>query len=185
MSSAAGGLNNVSYLTLALIGEGGASPQDLVDMNRRGGQIYYAVAASKLYAEPKRLERLGYVSSQKRPGKTREKTYYTLTETGIAALRAWALEPPAPPRIQNEAIVKLICGDIVGDDAALLAALLTLRDELDDQESRLEQARLRLEALPHRATYLLLTHSLGARLIAAQRAWLDEVEEALRPPGSR
>ena len=49
-------LTNVSYVTLALIGDGGASPQDLVDMNRRGGQIYYAVAASRLYAEPKRLE---------------------------------------------------------------------------------------------------------------------------------
>ena len=33
----AGDLNNVSYVTLALIGDGGASPQDLVDMNRRGG----------------------------------------------------------------------------------------------------------------------------------------------------
>ena len=37
-------LNNVSYVTLALIGQGGASPQDLVEMHRSAAQIYYAVA---------------------------------------------------------------------------------------------------------------------------------------------
>src|SRR6478672_12657994 len=101
-------LNNVSYVTLALIGVGGASPQELVDMIRRGGQIYYAVAPSRLYAEPKRLEKLGYVTSEKRPGKTRERTFYTLTKAGLCALREWAVEPAAMPRIQNEAIPKLI-----------------------------------------------------------------------------
>ena len=130
----AGDLNNVSYVTLALIGDGGASPQDLVDMNRSGGQIYYAVAASRLYAEPKRLERLGYVSSEKRPGKTRERTFYTLTDKGREALRRWVLEPPALPRIQNEAVPKLMSGDILGDDEQLLASLLTLRDEIEGQQ---------------------------------------------------
>ena len=113
-------LNNVSFVTLALIGKGGASPHDLVDMLRRGGDLYYAVAPSRLYAEPKRLEELGYVTSVKRPGKTREKTFYTLTKKGLAALRRWTLEPPATPRIQNEAIPKLLSGDITGDDARLL-----------------------------------------------------------------
>src|SRR6187551_3405586 len=88
-------LNNVSYVTLALIGDGGASPHDLVDMNRRGGQIFYAVAPSRLYAEPKRLETLGYVTSEKRPGKTRERTFYTLTTSGRDALRDWILAPPS------------------------------------------------------------------------------------------
>jgi DNA-binding PadR family transcriptional regulator len=172
-------LNNVSYVTLALIGRGGASPQDLVDMLRRGGQIYYSVAPSRLYAEPKRLQKLGYVSSEKRPGKTRERTFYTLTEKALDALKQWAVEPPAPPRIQNEAIVKLIAGDVVGDDERLLEALLALRPEIDAQEAKLDEARRRLESLPHRRTYLLLTHDLGRRLLQAQREWLDEVEREL------
>ena len=179
-----GDLNNVSYVTLALIGAGGASPQDLVDMNRRGGEIYYAVAPSKLYAEPKRLERLGYVRSEKRPGKTREKTFYTLTEAGLEALRRWAVEPPAPPRIQNEAVVKLLSGDIVGDDEQLLAALLALHPELDVQAAKLEEARRRRDSLPHRARYLKLVTELGERLVQLQREWLDDVERELgRKPG--
>jgi DNA-binding PadR family transcriptional regulator len=181
---AANDLNNISYVTLALIGEGGASPQDLVGMHRRGGQIYYAAAPSRLYAEPKRLEQLGYVTSTKRPGKTRERTFYNLNEKGRAALREWCLEPPAAPRIQNEAIVKLISGDIVGDDEALARTLLTLRDEFDAQEAKLDEAWQRLEALSHREPYLLLTHNLGQRLLAAQRAWLDDVERELMPAGA-
>jgi DNA-binding PadR family transcriptional regulator len=174
-------LNNVSYVTLALIGRGGASPQDLVDMIRRGAQIYYAVAPSRLYAEPKRLEELGYVSSAKRPGKTRERTFYTLTQKGLDALREWALQPPAPVRIQNEAIVKLISGDIAADDEALGRALLTLRGEIDAQEQKLDEARLRLDELAHRKPYLLLTINLGMRLLEAQREWLDDVERELMP----
>ena len=172
-------LTNISYVALALIGRGGASPQDLVDMQRRGGRIYYAVADSRLYAEPKRLERLGYVTSHVAPGKTREKTVYALTELGVEAMRLWALEPAAPARIQNEAIVKLMCGDIAGDDAALLDAVLAQRTELEAQAAKLAEAEGRLDALPHRARYLRLVIDLGRRIVEAQRAWLDEVETEL------
>jgi DNA-binding PadR family transcriptional regulator len=173
-------LNSVSYVTLALIGEGGASPHDLVDMFRRGGQIYYSVADSRLYAEPKRLEQLGYVSSEKRPGKTRERTFYTLTEKGREALRRWIVEPPALARIQNEAVPKLLAGDILGDDQQLLQSLLGLRNEIDVQQAKLDEGRERLETLPHRKRYLLLVHDLGNRLLQVQREWLDDVERELK-----
>ena len=149
-------------------------------MNRRGGQIYYAVAASRLYAEPKRLEQLGYVSSEKRPGKTRERTFYKLTKKGRDALRRWMLEPPALPRIQNEAVPKLMAGDILGDDERLLDALLTLRPEIERQQAKLDEARTRLDTLPHRRSYLLLILELGNRLLQLQREWLDDVERELR-----
>src|SRR5262245_45791705 len=156
-------------------------------MNRSGGEIYYSVAASRLYAEPKRLEQLGYVSSVKRPGKTRERTFYTLTAEGREGLRRWVAEPPALPRIQNEVVVKLISGDILGDDEKLADALITLRGQLAAQQSKLYEARERLEKLAHRRRYLLLVHELGNRLIEVQREWLDHVEHELRrsdPDGS-
>ena len=151
-------------------------------MYRRGGQIYYAVAPSRLYAEPKRLQQLGYVTSEKRPGKTRERTFYTLTPEGREALRRWIVEPPALPRIQNEAVPKLMAGDILGDDEQLLATLLTLRGKIEEQQAKLDLARERLEALPHRRTYLLLVLELGDRLLQVQREWLDDVERGLRRP---
>ena len=172
-------LNNVSYVTLTLIGQGGASPQDLVEMHRSAAQIYYAVAPSRLYAEPKRLEELGYVSSVKRPGKTRERTFYTLTPAGTEALRRWAVEPPSLPRIQNEAIPKLLCGDLVQDDAALLEGLLGLRSEIAAQSAKLDSALDRRAGLAHRERYLELTENLGRRLLATFDGWLDDVEAEL------
>src|SRR5262245_17010476 len=151
-------------------------------MHRRGARIYYSVAPSRLYAEPKRLEQLGYVRSEKRPGKTRERTFYTLTETGREALRRWALEPPGFPRIQNEAVLKLMSGDIVDDDERLLESLLTLRERIDEEPDKRDEAGERYEALPDRRRYLLLNHELGTRLLKAHREWLDIVERELACP---
>jgi predicted nuclease with TOPRIM domain len=78
--------------------------------------------------------------------------------------------------------VKLISGDILGDDEQLLETLLTLRGELDEQEAKLEEARSRLDALPHRRSYLDLVVGLGERLCRVQREWLDEVERELGRP---
>jgi hypothetical protein len=74
-------------------------------------------------------------------------------------------------------------GDILGDDEQLLGTLLTLRDELDGQQAKLDEARVRLDALPHRRSYLLLIHELGARLVQVQREWLDDVERELGRSG--
>jgi hypothetical protein len=35
----------------------------------RQGRVYWTAAESQYYAEPKRLERLGYVTSRKEPGR--------------------------------------------------------------------------------------------------------------------
>ena len=63
-------LNPLSYVVMTLIGRNGAGAHDLVQMARRGQRLYWAGAASKMYAEPKRLEQLGYLRSRKEPGKT-------------------------------------------------------------------------------------------------------------------
>src|ERR687895_2883975 len=99
-------LTSFSYAVLGLVGRGGAGPHDIVRMMRQG-RPYWSAAPSHYYAEPKRLERLGYLTSRKEPGKTRERTHYTPTDVGRAALPAWVAEPATLPRIQHEAVVKL------------------------------------------------------------------------------
>ena len=86
-------LNDLSYVVMNLIGRNGAGPHDLVQMARRGQRLFWAGAESKIYEQPKRLERLGYLVSEKTPGKTRERTHYRLTDKGIAALREWLARP--------------------------------------------------------------------------------------------
>jgi DNA-binding PadR family transcriptional regulator len=175
-------LTPFSYVVLALVGDGGAGPHDLVRMMRRGSRQYWAAAESHYYAEPKRLAALGYLSAEARPGQTKQRTVYRLTTRGRRALRVWAREPTPFPRIQSEAIVRVLAGDIVADDAALVASLSALRRELDEIEATIELGLELADTLPHRARYLRLVHALGRRVVVAHREWLDEVEAELAPP---
>jgi DNA-binding PadR family transcriptional regulator len=170
-------LTSFSYVVLVLVGEGGAGPHDLVRMMRQG-RVYWAAAESHYYAEPKRLERLGYLHAEKRPGKTRERTHYTLTARGREALRAWLAQPSSFPRIQHEAVVKVLGGDEV-DDAVIVAGLAGLRADLAELSARLDVAEAVIPTLPHRARQLRLVHSLGRALVRVHADWADEVEREL------
>jgi PadR family transcriptional regulator AphA len=178
------GLNPLSYVVLVLVGRGGAAPHDLVRMARRGQRIHWSGAASKMYAEPKRLERLGYLRSEKQPGRTRERTHYSLTETGVAALREWVALPTAFPRIQNEAAVRMLASEFADDAAVVVESLRPLRDEIAEQWELLEEAERRAPTLPHRERQLVLVQSLGKRLLRALLEWIDEVEREFAPNGS-
>jgi PadR family transcriptional regulator AphA len=172
-------LTSFSYAILALVGEGGAGPHDLVESMRRGSRPYWAASTRSMYAEPKRLARLGYLSSSKQPGKTRDRTVYRLTERGKAVLRAWVSLPTTFPRIQSEAPIRLAAGYLV-PDADLLTSLQNLHSELDAVSAGLDDAERFATTLPERERYLRLVHSLGRRLVSAQREWLAEVEQELR-----
>jgi len=172
-------LKPFSYVILALVGEGGAGPHDVVRMMRAGSRQYWAASESHFYAEPKRLAKLGYLEAETGPGRTRERTNYTLTERGRKALRAWAREPTPYPRIQSEAITRLLAGDIIEDDAAILESLAALRAELDEIDAGLDAAEALAAEIPHRERYLRLVHRFGRLSVATHRAWLDEVEREL------
>jgi DNA-binding PadR family transcriptional regulator len=171
-------LNPLSYVILGLVGRGGAGPHDIVDMMRRGGRLYWAAAPSKVYAEPKRLERLGYLSSRREPGKTRPRTVYDLTPAGERAVAEWIGEPSGFPRIQSEAVVRLMAGDL-GDQAELRASLDAMRAEIAELRAVLDVSEARAADVPHRERHLRLVHSLGRRLLDAHEAWLDDVDRGL------
>lgn len=144
----------------------------------RQGRIYADFADSQWYAEPKRLERLGYLSSRKEPGRTRPRTYYTLTDKGREALREWLREPVRFSRIQMEPAWRLLVADIAGEEA-VVESLRPLRDEIADMLARLDVADAVARTIPHRERYLLLNHRLARRIVQAHADWLDEVEEEL------
>ena len=176
-------LTPISYAVLVLVGRGGAGPHDLVRMMRQG-RIYESAAESQYYAEPKRLERLGYLKARKEPGRTHARTHYELTSKGLDALRAWMGTPPAHPQLGADPILRLLAADLVGEPAAR-ESLLMMRTDLEDLRARLDAADAVAETLPHRAKYLRLNHRLARRVIDAYDAWLDEVEHELEsaPPG--
>jgi DNA-binding PadR family transcriptional regulator len=145
----------------------------------RQGRIYADFAESQWYAEPKRLERLGYLSARKEPGRTRERTHYSLTAKGVEALWSWTATSARFSRIFLEPAIRLLAADIVGEGRTL-ASLRNLRDEIADLRARLDVAEAIAPTIPHREKYLLLNHRLARRIVDAHAAWLDEVEAELR-----
>jgi PadR family transcriptional regulator AphA len=172
-------LTPLSYVVLALVGREGAAPHDLVRMARGGQRLYYAGAASKIYEQPKRLERLGYLRSEKRPGKTRERTYYTLTEKGISALREWLGRPSSFPRIQSEAVARVLSSDLAEDERVVAESLQALRQEVAELSAGIDEDERRAPSIPHRERQLRLVRSLGRMLLQAHLEWIEEVEREL------
>jgi DNA-binding PadR family transcriptional regulator len=173
-------LTPFSYVILALVGRNGAGPHDIVRMMREGA-VFWTTSESHFYAEPKRLEKLGYLTARKQPGRTRERTHYELTARGREALTAWLAEPAAMPRVQNEATVKLLAADF-SDDATVLASLTELRERIDAGYQHLSDMERRAGEIPHRTRYLRLLDNLARRTLDTQREWLDDVERELTTP---
>jgi DNA-binding PadR family transcriptional regulator len=174
-------LTPFSYCVLALVGRDGAGPHDLARMMRAQGGLYWAAAESQWYAEPKRLERLGLLRSTRQPGRTTPRTHYELTEEGSSALREWLGRPSSLPRIQHEAIVRVLAADL-GRDEDVLASLESLREDVAAKRELLEAAKERAATFPHRERHLRLVHRLGELLLDAHDQWVDEVEQELAKP---
>jgi len=144
----------------------------------REAPMFWTTSESHFYAEPKRLEKLGYLSAREEPGRTRTRTHYTLTDQGRDALSAWLAEPAAMPRVQHEALVKLLAADF-SDDAATLASLAGLRGGIADARASLGVLTERAEQIPHRTRYLRLINEFGKRSLDTLTEWLDHVEHEL------
>jgi DNA-binding PadR family transcriptional regulator len=176
-------LSLFSYEILGLVGRTGAGAHDLLRMARRGRMLDWA-GESQYYVEPKRLARLGYLHARKEPGKTRERTVYTLTEKGLAALREYGRTPVRFTPLKSEPLLRLLIADLVGE-AATRESLATLRDDIADLFVRLDESETSAEALPHRSKYLLLVVEFLRRLLALHLELLEDVERELAPRARR
>jgi DNA-binding PadR family transcriptional regulator len=176
-------LSLFSYEILGLVGRGGAGPHDLRQMVQRGRMFDWA-GASRYYVEPKRLAKLGYLEARREPGKTRDRTVYTLTETGLDALREWARTPARFTPIKSEVNVRLLITDLVGEEATR-ESIGSLRDDIEDLRQRLDEAESAAARLPHREKYLRLNLEFLRRLLDLHEQLVDQVEDDFRRPSQR
>jgi DNA-binding PadR family transcriptional regulator len=172
-------LSLFSYEILGLVGRGGAGPHDLLRMARRARLLDWA-GESRYYIEPKRLAGLGYLEATKEPGKTRERTVYRLTDTGLQALRDWARTPARVSPVKSEPLIRLLVADLVGE-APTRESIAALREDIADLSRRLDESEAAAEALPHREKYLLITFAFLRRLLELHLELVDEVERELSP----
>jgi DNA-binding PadR family transcriptional regulator len=167
-------LSLFSYEILGLVGRGGAGAHDLLRMARRGRMLDWA-GESQYYVEPKRLAKLGYLETHRAPGKTRERTVYTLTELGHQALREYARTPVRFTPLKSDPLLRLLICDLVGEPVTR-SSLATLREDISDLMERLEDGEATARALEHRSKYLLLVIDFLRRYLELHLELVDEVE---------
>ena len=170
-------LSLFSYEILGLVGHEGAGAHDLLRMTQRGRLLAWA-GESQYYVEPKRLAKLGYLEARREPGKTRQRTVYTLTPKGLAALREWGETPAHVNAFKSEPLLRMLVADLVGEGPTR-ASIAALREDIADLEARLDASRASAEELPHRRKYLLLVNDFLRGLLALHLAWVGRVESEL------
>lgn len=177
-------LSPFSFTILVLVGRDGAGPHDLRRMAEQG-RVYWDAAPSQWYAEPKRLAEHGYLDAHKTPGRTHQRTHYTLTERGREALAEWVRTPASLPRIQNEPVVRLLAADLV-EPENVREGLQAMRADIDDALAQVQMAKERfVPELPHRAHLLMVNHRYAERMLELQRDWLAEADRVLSDGSSR
>jgi len=176
-------LSLFSYEILGLVGEGGAGGHDLLRMARQGRILDWA-GESQYYVEPKRLAKLGYLEARREPGRTRERTVYTLTDKGRQALADYAHTPVTVTPLKSDPLLRLLISDLVGEDVTR-KSLETLRDDLEDLRRRLDESERRARELPHREKYLLLVIEFLRGFLELHEQLIENVERGLAPPRQR
>jgi DNA-binding PadR family transcriptional regulator len=167
-------LSLFSYEILGLVGRSGAGAHDLLRLAKRGRMLDWA-GESQYYAEPKRLAKLGYLDARREPGKTGERTVYTLTEKGLEALREYAKTPVRFTPLKSDPLLRLLLCDLVGEPVTR-SSLLTLREDVADLMERLDDSVVTANALEHRSKYLLLVIDFLREYLGLHLKLLETVE---------
>jgi DNA-binding PadR family transcriptional regulator len=170
-------LSLFSYEILGLVGRGGAGAHDLLRLARRGRMLDWA-GESQYYVEPKRLAKLGYLDARREPGRTRERTVYTLTDKGLEALREYARTPVRFTPLKSDPLLRLLLCDLVGEPTTR-ASMITLREDVADLMERLDDAEITAQALEHRSKYLALVNTFLRRYLELHLELVEEVEREL------
>lgn len=147
---------------------------------------FWQASHQQIYRELSRMAQQGWLELQLQPqqGKPTRKVY-SVTPTGLAALRDWLQQPQPPAVMRDDLLVKLYAG---AEDPAAVQAELRRHRALHADKLATYQA---LEAgyfaspqdLPRSERFIYLTLRAGLSYERQWLAWCDETLSALQELG--
>ncbi len=172
-----------SHAILGLLSLRAWTTYELAKQVQRSLGWFWPRAERKLSDEPKRLVAEGFATGEREMTGARPRTVYAITRKGRSALRRWLDEPPAPPVLEFEGMVKVFFAD--GGSLGQLRATLTSIAE--HAEARLVELDVKVDELTRDdVTFPERVHlnALGLRFVldheAAIATWarwaLDQTE---------
>ncbi|HTY34733.1 PadR family transcriptional regulator [Mycobacterium sp.] len=100
-----------SFALLGLLGIKSWTAYEIVAQIKRGVHFFWPRSEAHLYAELKRLVERGHATAETVDGPRRQRTRYTITAEGRAALEEWFGSAPAAPVIEAEGFLRMFLGD--------------------------------------------------------------------------
>jgi DNA-binding PadR family transcriptional regulator len=104
-------LTTTSYLILGLLTSRDWSAYELAEQVGKGVTEIWPRASRQLYNAPKQLVEQGFVSAVTEQTGRRQRTLYSITDSGRAELRRWLSTEARPPSLEFEAMVHVLLAD--------------------------------------------------------------------------
>lgn len=127
----ASGLTTSSYAVLALLDLKPWTGYELTHQAQRSLRYAWPKSERLLYSEPKKLVDLGLATSHQEDSGGRTRNVYTITTKGRQALGDWTSSRTQPPRLEIEALLRLLFADH-GSPEDLLRALSELESDIGE-----------------------------------------------------
>jgi DNA-binding PadR family transcriptional regulator len=104
-------LTTSSYAVLSLLALRPWAGYELTQQATRSLRFAWPKSERLLYAEPKKLAEHGMATAHRESVGKRNRTVYTITDEGRAALKEWMTTVPEPPLLEAEALLRLLFAD--------------------------------------------------------------------------
>ena len=128
-------LTTSSYAVLGLLAIRPWAGYELTQQATRSLRFAWPKSERLLYAEPKKLVEHGLATAHNESIGQRNRTVYTITDTGRSALTAWMATTPQPPVLEAEALLRLLFAEngSIDDLTAALDQLAADATEMYEQ----------------------------------------------------
>jgi PadR family transcriptional regulator AphA len=120
-----------SYAVLALLDLKPWTGYELTRQAQRSLRYAWPKSERLLYSEPKKLVELGYATTHQEDRGNRTRNVYAITPEGRTALGEWTSTRAQPPRLEIEALLRLLFADH-GSREDVLGALDDLEEDIGE-----------------------------------------------------
>ena len=169
-------LTTSSYAVLGLLAIRPWTGYELTQQATRSLRFAWPKSERLLYAEPKKLVEHGLATARDEAVGQRNRTVYTITADGKAALASWMTTAPQPPVLEAEALLRLLFAEngTTGDLVAALDEMAADAAELHEQVTTINVGYLDGEhPFPDRTHLSVLFATFQLELFDLIVRWVD------------
>jgi DNA-binding PadR family transcriptional regulator len=165
-----------SYAVLALLDLKPWTGYELTQQAQRSLRYAWPKSERLLYSEPKKLVKLGFATTHQQAFGNRTRNVYTITETGRSELKEWTKARTQPPRMEVEALLRLLFAD-QGSRNDVLRALDELESDIGEHHRAIvELMGSYLEGghpFPERTHLSVLFATAQIEIFKALEGWIE------------